>query len=258
MNVKKISFLDPIAALIIIQALIFFFGSFITALSKEDINLVQFIIDVVFLGDVLKRMKNSGREFFNSKWNLIDLSLIIGSLILFWIPNSQINTLTLLKVFRLFKLLGINARIPNIDNVTKKVISAGKASRSIFLVLIVLVIFFSILGWILFGNSVPQHFSDPLVSAYTVFSLFTLEGWNEIPAAVTTTSFDYYLIRGFVISVILFGSFFALSLASAIFIDEMVLDNNEELEKKFEGLKLQIKSQSKQIEKLISLHENSK
>ncbi|WP_160064991.1 ion transporter [Psychromonas sp. L1A2] len=258
MDAKKItrstesdSPINLISVLIIIQCSLFFLEGVINWGSKELINLIQFSIDLIFFIEVIFRLKSLGISFFKSYLNIFDLLLIVASLILFTIPNSNTSTLTILRVFRLIKLLRIITLIPNFEKVLSGVVKALKASRAIFIMLIVLVSFFSILGYLLFSNSIPQHFADPLISAYTVFSLFTVEGWNEIPASVAVKSIDYYLIRTFVISVIIFGSFFALSLANAIFIDEMVLDNNEELEKKVDQLSMQIEKQSEQIEKLL-------
>lgn len=258
MNTQKITRLvstytsiDLIFVLIIIQCGLFLLEGGLNWINKDLINSLQFSIDLIFFIEVVCRLKKLGTSFFKSYWNIFDLVLIVTSITLFALPNSNTSTLTMLRVFRLIKLLRIITLIPNFEKVLKGVARALKASRAIFIILIVLISFFSILGYVLFSSSIPQHFSDPLISAYTVFTLFTVEGWNEIPASITTESIDYYLIRTFVISVIIFGSFFALSLANAIFIDEMVLDNNEELEKKVDQLSIQIEKQSGLIEKLL-------
>ena len=116
--------------------------------------------------------------------------------------------------------------------------------------LLILLVFFSTLGYLLFSISIPSHFADPLIAGYTVFSLFTVEAWNEVPTLTAPDTLEYYMIRGYVIAVIVFGSFFALSLANAIFIDEMVMDNNSDLEMKLEKLILIVESQSKQLKEI--------
>ena len=260
MNLKVMSSLSSfyssvnfISTLIIFQCGLFLLEGGIGWGNKELINYLQFSIDIIFLIEVVYRFKVLGSKFFKSYWNIFDVFLIVASLIFFVLPNSTTSTLTILRVFRLIKLLRIIPLIPNFEKILKGVARAVKASRAIFIMLFVLIFFFSILGYVLFSGTIPQHFSDPLISAYTVFSLFTVEGWNEIPTTVAANSIDYYLIRAYVIAVIVFGSFFALSLANAIFIDEMVLDNNEELEGKIELLSRKVEHQSIQIESLIAL-----
>jgi len=46
----------------------------------------------------------------------------------------------------------------------------------------------SILTTHFFGQIVPEYFGNPLISSYTIFQIFTIEGWNEIPAAIAANS----------------------------------------------------------------------
>ena len=74
--------------------------------------------------------------------------------------------------------------------------------------------------------------------------MFTLEGWNEIPQAIAEQSNNEFFIgvsKFFFVSVVLMGGIFGMSLANAIFVDEMTIDNNLELEKKMDELKEEIR-----------------
>ncbi len=101
----------------------------------------------------------------------------------------------------------------------------------------------------MFNQTAPEYFSNPLVSLYSTFKIFTVEGWYEIPEAITsglskTASFFTYL---YFIFILLTGGIFGLSLVNSIFVDAMVSDNNDELESKIDRLDEKI---SKLIDKL--------
>ncbi|MFV0576645.1 MAG: ion transporter [Vibrio sp.] len=245
---------QALTILIAIQCVLFILSSRFD--SNFYIQTTQIIIDVIFTLDLLFRVKTHTIHYWKKPFNAIDAAIVIVSLLgHFILPNAQ--SLTVLRIIRLFRLFRLLKLIPNFEQIEFGLRQAIKASRGVFLMLLLLVSFFSILGFLLFHKSIPSHFSDPLVASYTVFSLFTVEGWNEVPSMVPSDSIDYYLIRTYVISVIIFGSFFALSLANAIFIDEMVMDNTSELEQKIDELAIQIESQSKQIEELKNLVEKN-
>jgi len=91
-----------------------------------------------------------------------------------------------------------------------------------------------------------------LISLYSTFKIFTVEGWFEIPEQIVenyskSASFFTYL---YFIFVVLSGGIFGLSLVNSIFVDSMVSDNNDELEKKIDNL------DSKIIEILTKIKDN--
>ena len=79
--------------------------------------------------------------------------------------------------------------------------------------------------------------------------MFTVEGWNEIPIIIATAAekanpngamFTIIGARVFFIFVVLTGGIFGMSLANAIFVDEMTMDNNLKLEKKIDEMQKQL------------------
>jgi voltage-gated sodium channel len=81
-----------------------------------------------------------------------------------------------------------------------------------------------------------------MIALYSTFKIFTVEGWYEIPEQIiiyysTTSAFFIYL---YFIIVVLTGGIFGLSLVNSIFVDSMVSDNNDELEKKIDNLDIKV------------------
>jgi voltage-gated sodium channel len=90
----------------------------------------------------------------------------------------------------------------------------------------------------LFGRAAPQFFGNPALSIYSIFRVFTLEGWNDIPDAIAANSSWMLAIvaRIYFVVAVTIGGLLGLSLANAVFVDEMTMDNTDELEAKIDLL----------------------
>ena len=97
---------------------------------------------------------------------------------------------------------------------------------------------FAVISYYLFDDLAPEYFANPAVSFYTIFQLFTVEGWYEIPAAAAENSslLEAFWIKTYFVIMLLTGGIFGLSIINSIFVDAMVSDNNEDLERKIDRL----------------------
>jgi len=103
-----------------------------------------------------------------------------------------------------------------------------------------------------YGEIAPEYFGNPAISSYTIFQLFTVEGWNEIPNEVLDGSNNPIfsgVTRFYFVLIVLVGGIFGMSLANAVFVDEMTMDNNQELEKKIDNLENKIDELKKLLDK---------
>ena len=103
----------------------------------------------------------------------------------------------------------------------------------------------------LFGDVAPKHFGDPLKSAYTLFKVFTVEGWYEIPEEMAANGEDgglVNMVRGYFVFAVFTGGILGLSLANAVFVDEMIADNNDRLEKMVTNLREELADKREQDE----------
>jgi len=102
----------------------------------------------------------------------------------------------------------------------------------------------------LFGEIEPKYFGDPFISFFTTFQLFTLEGWNEIANSVAENSetLSPALARIYFMAIVLSGGIFGISLANAVFVDEMTIDNNIDLEKKVDDMMIKLEEMKKLLE----------
>jgi len=94
-----------------------------------------------------------------------------------------------------------------------------------------LIFLLSIILSSLYGNIVPEYFGNPLESIYSVFRLFSIEGWYDIPNAISERS-SYvmgYLSKFFLSGIVLVFGIFGMGFVSSMFIDEVTSDNNDEV-----------------------------
>lgn len=197
------------------------------------------------------------KVYFADTWNRFDLVIVLGSipaLLVQVIPVPDTSLLIILRLFRLVRLIRFIRFVPHLGKVISGLGRALQASVFVLLALVFLNLLLAIFTCHFFADIAPGYFGDPLISAYSIFQMFTVEGWNEIPAdiaaalrdrekngeAVMRTDVLIGLTRLYFVLVVLLGGVFGMSLANAVFVDEMTMDNNDALEDKIDGLKEEI------------------
>lgn len=218
-------------------------GAVISFLSQTD-N----IITIIFLLELIFKVKAFGvKGYLSSNWNIFDAVLILLALpsLLVWVTNVesvQLEYLLVLRISRVFKFFRFLRFFPDIDQMIAGVQRALKASVIVLLGFFVFIFVTAILSCFFFRNLAPEYFADPLVSLYSVFKVFTVEGWFEIPEAIADKSSEAIgaLSKLYFVVILLTGGIFGLSIVNSIFVDAMVSDNNDELEKKVDSLERKI------------------
>ncbi|MFT5759269.1 MAG: voltage-gated sodium channel [Alteromonadaceae bacterium] len=207
--------------------------AFISSFSQSMvIHMSNWGVIAYFLLELAYKVKLlSWREYISSYGHKFDFVILIISIGMLISPNVELDSLVYLRVFRIMSLFRIIKLIPNAEHIIRGVSRAVKASKTVTILLGVMLIFFSMLGYTLFSSYLPEFFGDPLKSMNTVFTIFTVENWGAVPAEARKLGVDsiYYAVNSFVITVLILGGFIALSLANAVFVDEMASDNNDDL-----------------------------
>ena len=189
------------------------------------------------------------RRYWNDGWNrfdfIITLVAVPSLLNLFFETGYATNILLSLRTLRVFKSFRLLKFIPNISGLLRGI---GVAIRTSFIVCVafaVLLLIISILSSTIFGKMAPDLFGDPGLSLFTIFRLFTGDGWSEIPNEIAANSTELVGRLSRVIFAVLFfvGGILGLSLVNSIFVDALAGDNNDEvlhridiLEKKIDGI----------------------
>ena len=258
--IKKLLLNDKvILILILLNAITIFISGFeISSNNKFILSLIDNLITGIFIAELIVKFREFGiKGYFKSNWRKFDFVLIAFSIpaLIAFVGNIEIISFSYLLVFRvmrIFKTFRFLKFIPGIDHLIKGI---GRALKSSIVVLIGFTVYIFIIGifsFYLFKEVSPIYFGNPLNSFYSIFKIFTIEGWYEIPEQITqnlTTTTSVFTYMYFVF-VVVTGGIFGLSLVNSIFVDAMVSDNNDELEKKVDLL-------NKKIDKLLTKHNES-
>lgn len=244
---------------IMINAVIIFLLYFPAYRNDPFLETIDHLFILFFVIEALVKLfilKPSG--YFGQSWNRFDFAIIvlsIPSVLVNFIPIPDTSLLIILRLFRLVRLIRFLRFIPNMAQVISGLGRALKASVFVLAAVFFLNFLLAIITCHFFAAIAPEYFGDPLISSYSIFQLFTLEGWNEIPATIVEDVDNRALIWGtrfYFVLVVLIGGIFGMSLANAVFVDEMTMDNNLELERKIDHLNEQIAD----LKQLITRQQN--
>lgn len=237
MNSFKRFFLNDycILMLIVANALIIFIQEF--DVHEILLNYVEPFFTLLFMIEMVVKINHWGfRKYFSDGWNRFDFFLIIISIpslgILFFGADSlHLNILLTLRAFRVFKFFRLIRFFPNVSALIKSVKNAMKASYVVIAGFFLLLFIFSVVTCSLFKNTVPEYFNNPLNSFYSIFRLFSVEGWYEIPDLIATrTSPTVEIFSKLYFAILLLGGgILGLSIVNSIFVDAMMKDDSDNI-----------------------------
>lgn len=244
--IKKLFLNDKfILWLILINSAIIFLGGYSSNQQhKLLISIADNLITALFIIELAVKINQFGFiQYFKSNWNKFDFILItlsIPALIAFIINVNVVDFSFLLvfRVMRVFKAFRFFKFIPDMGDLIRGIHRALKTSVFILLGFIIYIFITGIFSYNLFHSTGSEFFSSPLISLYSIFKIFTIEGWFEIPEEITMNysqigSFFTYI---YFIFIVLTGGVFGLSLVNSILVDSMLSDNNDKLEEKVDNL----------------------
>lgn len=174
--------------------------------SLDHILLGIFVVEVIF------RLIVTGRGFFRDPWNVFDFIVITLSLM------PQTGPLSILRALRILRVLRLVSAVPTLRRVVGGLIGSMPGIGAIAFLLTLVYYCFAVMATTLFGADFPEEFGRISRSAYTLFTVMTLEGWNELANRVMVKHPFAWL---FFIPYILATTFTVLNLFIAIIVTAM-------------------------------------
>lgn len=250
MRILKKIFLNEhfILSVIILNAAIIFAQE--SGCNYLWLQIVDLVCTIIFIIEMAVKQSVYGiRGYWRNGWNCLDGTLVIlslPSLVAFFVPAGAVGNLSILLVLRLLRVLRF-FRIVHVFPASFSVIvkNFGKALRDcsgVFVSFAILIIIVALVSCALFRDSAPEYFATPIDSIYSIFRICTGEGWNEIPDTIAegSTIVTARWVRLYFSILLVLCSIIGLSLVNSIFVDAMVSDNNQDLEKKVDELNQKI------------------
>ena len=243
--------------LVLINTSVIFISGFIPY-NGGLLLVIDGLFTILFLFEALVKIRVQGfKKYWSDGWNRFDFVIV-----LFALP-SCINVfenifpgtgmLLSLRTMRAFKAFRMLKFVPNVDRLLNSIKLAFKASYLVTIGLIILLLVFGIITTFIFGSLAPQFFANPALSIYSIFRLFTIEGWYEMPEAIAKSGglFMSVFARIYFSLLLFLGGIIGMSLVNSIFVDAMAADNNDDVLEKLSQLE-------KKIEKIEEISINNK
>lgn len=207
---------------------------------------VDILCSLFFIAEMAFKMRHDGvLGYWRRGWNIMDGVLVllsVPSIILFFLPLTDLSFLLILRLLRAFRFFRVIHFFPGAEQLGRNFRKAISESMSLFAGYLLIILVFAILSTSLFGHVAPQYFGTPWESLYSVFRLFTIEGWYDIPDAVASAygTWGVLGVRLYFVVLLVLGGVIGLSLINSVFVDAMVSDNNDELVERIKRLEEKI------------------
>lgn len=273
MNPIKKFFLNDkiIFGLILINAIIIFIQGFPEYTIGENAHYVLGIVDdtisLLFVLEVIIKSVHFGfREYLKSIWNKFDVLLIMLSLppiLVRFLPidfaDAHISFLLVFRVFRIFKFFRFIQFFPQVGQIFDSIKEAMQASFMVLLGFVVFIFITSILSCYFYQNIAPENFGNPIISYYSMFKIFTIEGWNDIPDTLTSSGklglVASFFTKLYFVTILILGGIIGLTIVNSIFVDAMISNNSEnvEMEEQVDIIEKKVLSLESKVDEILSI-----
>lgn len=120
--------------------------------------------------------------FWLNPWNMFDFVIVLISLLSLALENLPgIGVLRLFRAFRVFRLF---KRVPSLKMIIEGVAASMPGVANAFVVLIILMGVWSIMGVEFFGELNPEEFGTFFNGMFTMFQMMTMDSWASAIARV--------------------------------------------------------------------------
>lgn len=244
---------STVLTVIVLNAVVLFLDAFpsINASIRGILYWIDYGCMIFFVVEAAVKIRRAGFQgYWRSAWNRIDFLIVVASLPLLLSPFvseglEHFAVLLLLRLGRLLRFSRVMRSIPRAAEIWQGVIRALRASVAVIMVLFALNLILAMGANLLFHEIAPQHFGNPLIAFYSLFKVFTIEGWYQIPEELAQGNVSarmIFLLRGYFMVSVLVGGLLGLSMANAVFVDQMTSDNTHDVERMVTELREELRA----------------
>jgi len=230
-NEKLLFFLILFNLLVIYFHSFEFFEPYYLFFDIIDIFLTLFF--AIEIAHTILYIDKSFSVYFKSNWNKLDFVSVLLSLpsilILFDSEFEILSGFIALRSLRIFKTLRIIEYIPGGKKITNKILSAFKGVTFILFAFVIFTTVISVISVSLFKNIAPLYFNNAFESFYTIFKIFSGDGFSDVVGEIQAHSSEGFTVfaKLYFVLIVFLGTILGLSLINSIFINEMSTIVNE-------------------------------
>ena len=187
-------------------------------------GLIDFLNSVVlgvFVVEIALKMFVFGARFWRGRWNWFDLLVVAVS------AMPATDAFAALRSLRALRLLRLVSVLPSLRRVVEGFLKAIPSLGSIMGLMLLLLFVFAVMGTRMFGETHPELFGSLGLSAFSLFTVMTLEGWPDLAREVMRT---HPMAWTFFITFIVLSSWAVLNLVIGVIVDSMQSHTREQEE----------------------------
>jgi voltage-gated sodium channel len=191
----------------------------------DTLDLLNATFLAVFVVELALRLASYGRrpqDFFRSGWNVFDFVVISAA----FVPGIRESS-TLLRIVRLARVVRIVRLLPDVRVLIVGVLHSLPPLISMTLLTTVILYVYGMVGWLLFGDEIPEDWGNIGEAMLTMFVLLTLENFpSYMDRAMEVHSWSWI----FFVSFVLIAAFVVLNVLIGIVLNSM--EEARELERR--------------------------
>lgn len=189
------------------------------------INILDYAVTIFFIIEILIRFFSVSKkqDFFKDGWNVFDTIIVISSII----PTGAGNSIIVLRLLRLARLLRIISFLPELRFVIESLIESIKQSISILILTFILIYIYAVAGVILFGDVASGRFETLGQALLALFQIMTLSSWETIMLPIVSIYPNSWI---FFVSYVFLSSLIILNLFIAILVDVVAERKKKQIE----------------------------
>lgn len=255
-KIRRLFFSEQfILAVLLVNAVVIYLQ--LDGFSWHWLEVVDYACTLLFVTEMIFKLLYFGwRTYWSDGWNRLDGTVVILSLPTLVLPFidvslSAFNALIVLRLVRVVKFFRVMRFFPNFSKLVEGFSRAMRQTWAVLLSFALFIAIFALINCALFKDLSSTYFGTPLDAMYSVFRMFTVEGWYEIPDALAGDSPAFtHLIRLFFCAQVLSGGIIGMSFINSVFVDAMAEDNNDDV-------KEQLRQMEKKIDELTEIIKSS-
>jgi voltage-gated sodium channel len=251
-----------VIAVILLNAVSLFLGDYEYGSAQNPFwSAVDYGCVIYFVVETAIKIGVAGwRGYWRNNWNKFDFVIIVISapaLATPWVALSWSSNFTVLRLLRLFRLFRLFRFIPGRDHLAAGIVRSLKASVGVMLGVILVNVIMALGAVVLFGGGGDDpYFGTPWKACFSMFQVFTVEGWYEVPnhiADQTDSEAWGAFARVYFVLAVFGGGILGLSLVNAVFVDQMTADNTDPLEDRIDRIMDELRSLRAEVRALHGL-----
>jgi len=225
--------------LIVIYAISLCVLSYLETLSGNYAIAVYFLrifdtsVFLMFCAEIILKLYAFRKGFFRNGWNTFDFIIIAVSTL------GLAASITAFRALRVLRTLRLVKRVPSMRLVIESFMRALPGIGSVLTVMLLITFVYALIGQNLYCQVAPELFGTMHQSAFTLFTVLTLEGWPDVSRSIMA---EIPMAWIYFVSFIAINSFTVLNLMIAVIIDAMQKEHDDDADEDREDILREIKA----------------